>query len=120
MSSHVQSLCTVLCVCVCVCVHQWHDAPEAATRCPTKIETSLARHSVLPILPVVDSFCSPSQMHLSQQPLRDAALSSSSSSSIRSSLACFYTRAPTPLPLSSSPTRTKIWSPSIHAYLPYT
>lgn len=91
VSSHVQSLCAVY-VCERECVCQWHDAPEAATRCPTKIETSLARHPVLPIFPVVDSSCSPSQMHLSQQPLRNAALSSSSS--IQSSLACLCTSPP--------------------------
>lgn len=40
-------------VCMCararVRVCHWHDVPEAATRCPTEIETSLARHPVLPI-----------------------------------------------------------------------
>lgn len=45
-------------------------------------------------LPVVDSSCSPSQMHLSQRPLRDAALSSSSA--VQSSLV--YTTRPPPLP----------------------
>ena len=54
VGNHTCVLASAKCVCVCVCIRarapvcQSHDDPEAATRCPTKIETSLARHTVLP------------------------------------------------------------------------